>query len=75
MSILSIPKEHYFNLLKEKGLSATQTAIHSEIERLEHESFEGSQGYRPDLYRTLDEYRDFCREIWNFNLAQGYRPS
>ena len=64
-------REKYVQLLKADGISAALTALHKDIERIEFETFEGQQGWRPELFEELKQIRAFSREIWDLHLAQG----
>ena len=60
-----LDRERYFKIAREKGLPAAITALHQEMWKIEHESFEGKTGWRPDLFEYLKEYRAFSVELWN----------
>ena len=61
-------KSYYFHLAKSEGLPAAITELHHEMRELEGECFEGTKGYRPDLFEALKSYRDFSVELWNLRL-------
>ena len=59
-----LDKEKYLNLVKSDGLAAAITALHHEMWEIENQSFEGVDGYRPDVFDKLQEYREFSGELW-----------
>jgi hypothetical protein len=61
-------REKYLTILKANGLSAALTALHVDIERLEFETFEGREGWRPELFEELKQIRQFSRELWDSKL-------
>jgi hypothetical protein len=63
-------KEKYLEILRNQGLSAALTALHRDTEKVEFETFEGQQGWRPELFEYLKEVRNFSRELWNTQLTQ-----
>lgn len=63
-------REKYLAILQAEGISAALTALHRDIERIEFESFEGEQGWRPELFEELKQIRAFSREIWDEHLAR-----
>jgi hypothetical protein len=63
--MFKLNRDYYLNLVQEKGISAAITALHSDTREIEHESFEGTKGYQPDLIAYLEEVRTFSRELWN----------
>jgi hypothetical protein len=63
-------REKYLAILQAEGISSALTALHRDIERIEFESFEGEQGWRPELFDELKQIRAFSREIWDEHLAR-----
>ncbi|NDD90473.1 hypothetical protein EBZ37_00060 [bacterium] len=58
----------YLSILDSEGLSAALTVLHADIEQLEYESFDGTQGWNPDLFEKLKKIRTFSRELWDIQL-------
>ena len=67
---MRIDKEKYYAILKAEGLSAALTALHRDTWDLEFETFEGQQGWRPELFEYSKEIREFSRELWDIQLHQ-----
>lgn len=63
-----LDREKYLTLARQEGLAAAITALHHEMQRLEHLSFEGPQGYQPDLWESIKAYREFSTELWRMRL-------
>ncbi len=61
----SLDKTKYLEIAKNESLSAAITALHHELWELENECFEGREGWNPELYELLKEYRDFSMELWD----------
>ena len=61
-------REKYLTILKNEGLNQALTALHLDIERLEFETFEGREGWKPELFETLKQIRQFSRELWDSQL-------
>lgn len=66
----TLDKEKYFRILREEGLPAALTALHHEKELLEYATFEGENGYQPELFAKVQEYCTFSRELWN-NITES----
>jgi hypothetical protein len=65
----TLDRERYLALAKTQGVEVALTALHREIATLEVESFEGQEGWRPDLWQQLEAARVFQRELWSMELA------
>lgn len=63
-------REKYLMILKAEGLPAALTALHKDIERLEFETFEGREGWQPEIFEQLKQIRDFSRELWDSQLIE-----
>ncbi|MEN9723368.1 MAG: hypothetical protein RJB38_1354 [Pseudomonadota bacterium] len=69
-------RQKYLDILRAQGLATALTALHRDIEQLEYETFEGLEGWKPELFEKLKAIRDFSRELWDVQLhhpeqAQG----
>ncbi len=65
-----LDRAKYIDILKTDGLPAALTTLHRDSEVLEHETFEGVGGYKPELYAFLEEVRTFSRELWRVSLGE-----
>ncbi len=59
-----LDKQKYLNIVEKKGLSEALALLHDDMEALEQECFEGLQGWQPDLYESIKDFRDFSVELW-----------
>jgi len=64
---IDIDREKYFRTLKERGLSAALSDLHGEMEEIEQECFNTPDGYRSEIWEDLKKFRDFSRELWEFD--------
>jgi len=64
-----LDREKYLAIIESDGLSTALTQLHLDTERLEHETFEGREGWQPELFEYLKKVREFSRELW------GKRPT
>ncbi|RYZ68903.1 MAG: hypothetical protein EOP09_08665, partial [Proteobacteria bacterium] len=53
----TLDRDKYFQILKIEGLSAALTTLHRDQEVLEFNTFEGRDGYIPEMYMRLEEFR------------------
>lgn len=67
--MLQLDRDKYLSLLKSEGLSSALTSLHRDTERLEFETFEGREGWNPELFAYLEEVREFSRELWRTSLV------
>jgi len=67
-----LDKEKYFAILRKDGLSAAITALHKDMERLEFDCFEGQEGYKPEAFEKLSEWREFSRELWKIQMSNPH---
>lgn len=63
-SMFKFDKEKYLQILRSAGANAALTALQKDTERWEFQSFEGEQGYQPEMNRGLSDVRAFSRELW-----------
>lgn len=75
MDQYDLDRDYYVSILNTKGLSAALSELHHQMEKIEQDCFEGTAGYRPELFEKLVDYRDFSRELWNLNHTQGEAES
>ena len=54
--------------------NAAVTALHRDTNVWEIETFEGDQGYSPEMWNQLLEIREFSRELWEIALGKSYVP-
>ena len=69
MSTTTLDRQKYVSILKSEGISAALTALHRDIERVEFETFEGREGWKPELFEELKQIRGWSRELWDIHLA------
>lgn len=69
--MVKLNKEQYLEIARTEGFNAALTALHHDIEALEQETFEGSQGYQPDLWEKMFEWREFSRDLWELQLREN----
>ena len=63
--MFKLDREKYLAILKKDGLHAAITALHEDARELEFATFEGQEGYQPELWKQLEEVRSFSRELWD----------
>jgi hypothetical protein len=59
-----LDRQKYLKLASDQGLNAAISALHTEMNKIEHESFEGAKGWQPELWESIKEYRTFSSELW-----------
>lgn len=62
--MIQFDREKYIQILRNQGVQAAITALHLDTERWETETFEGDQGYQPEMWKDLLAIREFSRELW-----------
>ena len=65
MQAPKLDREKYLKLAREKGLNSALTELHHDMVAIEWDSFEGIQGYRPDVWEGLKDWREFSLELWS----------
>jgi hypothetical protein len=71
MHSLSFEKEKYIKIMQNEGITQALTALHHDTDRWEYQSFEGPEGYQPQLIQALDDVREFSRELWQMALEKS----
>lgn len=61
-------REKYLAVLESEGLSAALTCLHRDIEEIEFQAFDGTEGWKPELFEKLKSIRELSRELWNIQL-------
>ncbi len=61
-------KDKYLQILKSEGISKALTQLQKDTDAWELESFEGDQGYQPEMWKQLEFVRTFSRELWELAL-------
>jgi hypothetical protein len=61
-------KDRYLDLAKSEGLQNAVNQLHHDLWSLEKECFDSPDGYRPELWKKLNELRIFSRELWDQKL-------
>jgi hypothetical protein len=67
---MKLDRAKYIEIVNSEGLSAALTALHRDSERMEFETFEGRDGFNPQLFEYLEEVRAFSRELWRVSLGE-----
>jgi hypothetical protein len=67
---MKLDRAKYIEIVNSEGLSAALTALHRDSERIEFETFEGRDGFSPQLFEYLEEVRAFSRELWRVSLGE-----
>ncbi len=62
-------RHKYEQILRTQGLNTALTVLHHDMERMEQECFEGSQGWQPELYEQIKQFRRFSTELWQNRYA------
>ena len=66
----TLDRQKYLKILQKEGLSAAITTLHRDMERWEFETFEGREGWQPEMWTFLEECREFSRELWRVSLGE-----
>lgn len=61
-------REKYLAIVRSQGVEAALTQLHRDTTQWEVEAFEGPKGWQPDLWKKLQDVRDFSRELWELAL-------
>jgi hypothetical protein len=69
MKVLKLDREKYLKIARTQGAQTALTQLHKDTEKWEYQTFEGQQGYQPELFTDLIEVRNFSRELWEMALA------
>lgn len=67
MSPFTFEKEKYIQIFKSEGMSAALSRLHKDVSEWEYVSFEGEQGYLPEMWQALELVRQFSRELWEMD--------
>jgi hypothetical protein len=68
--MLHFDREKYIQIMREGGIAKALTALHLDTERWEADTFEGVDGYQPEMFQDLKGVREFSRELWEMSLKQ-----
>jgi len=69
--LIPFEREKYIEILRAEGINAAITALHRDTERWEIDTFEGTEGYQPQMWKELLGIREFSRELWEIALREG----
>lgn len=72
--MLPFDREKYLQIAKTQGVNAALTALHIDVERMEYQTFEGQDGWKPEDWQKLHSVRDFSRELWQMDLDRIVAP-
>ncbi len=59
-----IEKDKYLQIAQTQGVPEALTQLHHRMIQWELEAFEGEKGYQPQLWKELEQFREFSRELW-----------
>jgi hypothetical protein len=68
MSDPAYSKDAYLEIARTEGLQTAVNRLHHDLWKLEQDCFDTPEGYRPDLWKKLNELRIFSRELWDKKL-------
>ena len=68
--MFKLDREKYLEIFKNQGINAALTVLHHDKERYEQETFEGANGYQPQMWEDLIQFRNFSLELWDISLKQ-----
>ena len=71
MHSLSFDKKKYIQILQNEGIAKALTTLHHDTNQWEYQSFEGPEGYQPQMIQDLDQVREFSRELWQMDLERS----
>jgi hypothetical protein len=70
MSQHELNRDKYLKIYRSEGLHSAITALHEEMRQIEFETFEGPDGYQPELFKKLEEFRRFSTELWDSRMDE-----
>lgn len=68
----TLDRQKYIRIAQSEGLAKALTTLHLDTEQWEQETFEGVEGWRPEMWKYLEEVRKFSRELWDRVLDPSY---
>lgn len=71
--MMKLDRDKYIGILRSEGLHNAITALHRDMERIENETFEGRDGYNPEMVTYLSELREFSRQLWKTSLEEDLK--
>ena len=66
--MLKLDKEKYLRIAQTDGINNALTQLHRDTSGWENQTFEGTEGYQPEMFQKLLEVRSFSRELWELAL-------
>jgi len=69
MSEQNFSKDTYRELARTQGIEFAVNQLHHDLWSLEQECFDTPEGYRPEVWKKLNELRIFSRELWDLKLS------
>ncbi len=67
--MFKLDRDKYLQIARTQGLHTAITTLHEDARELEYATFEGQEGYLPELWKELESVRQFSRELWDQVLA------
>ncbi|OFZ56052.1 MAG: hypothetical protein A2428_00410 [Bdellovibrionales bacterium RIFOXYC1_FULL_54_43] len=71
---LQFEREKYLEIVRIKGYSAALTALHHDLNKWEWQTFEGPEGFLPEMWTDLEKIREFSIELWDMQLRDPKAP-
>jgi hypothetical protein len=72
--MIQLDREKYLRILRSEGVSKALTTLHLDTEGWEIDTFEGEDGYQPEMWKELLGVREFSRELWEISLREVPKP-
>ena len=71
MEQIEFNRQKYLDIAKKTGFQSAVNQLHQDLWDIEKECFDTPVGYRPDVWKTLNEMRIFSRELWDMDRGQA----
>ena len=68
MDEINFTKEKYLELARTKSPEVAVNQLHHDLWELEQLCFDTPEGYQPEIWKKLNEFRLFSRELWDLKL-------
>jgi hypothetical protein len=72
----TLDRAKYIQIARAHGAPAAITQLHLDTEHWERQTFDGDQGWNSELWKKLQEVRDFSRSLWDqATIGSGFASS
>ena len=71
MEQIQFDRNKYIQMAKSTGFQNAVNQLHQDLWEIEKECFDTPVGYRPEVWKTLNDMRIFSRELWDLDRAQN----